>query len=93
MDLALLQLAEDLEQLRNQRAQILQSIRLGSECNDRDVEPRGVLLVSDSLIGGHEDVELPAGQPEDFPVLLTCPAHLGHCLHFVGGEFGLQPPR
>ncbi len=76
----------------HQQREVIASVALRAQQQDREVEAPDVLLVRDALVRAYEHVEPFFGQPQQLAVFLSGPAGIGHRGDFVSfGKLLLQP--
>jgi hypothetical protein len=65
------------------------------DVSDDEAEPKAaqIMLELHVSINGHEDIEGPSRQPQQFTVLAASPARFGDSFHRVTGEGVLESRR
>jgi hypothetical protein len=58
------------------RNDVFQFVCSGSEDQNRELEIAEVLLISQAFVHGDKNIELPADQGEQLPILFAIPPHL-----------------
>ena len=81
-----------IEQLRDQRKQIVEPIRASCKYHDSDRVLRDLLLILQVLVRGEENVELPARELKELAVRPGGPATFGNGRDLVALEVKSQIP-
>ena len=92
-ELAWLDAGNRLQHIGEKGAESIDVVAWGRHGNHADAAAGKVLLVLDSAVYSHKDVELPRRELQQFPVTLSGPPHLGNSTHVVACQLPLQLPR
>jgi len=74
------------QEIGNQRPKVSESVRAGTENEDRDVERGEILPEGQVSIDRYECIELSGREAEQLPILRRRPSHLPRSLDIVPGK-------